>query len=360
MIATLIFILILSMLILVHEFGHFIAARKMGVRVEKFSLGFGPQLFRIKRKGTEYVISAIPLGGFVKLAGDCLEEFTGKKYEYYAKPPGKRFHIIFWGPALNYILGFIFFWLIFFVGYPSLTTKVGGLIDNFGAKEAGLQVGDKITAVDGKKVAFWEDLQRIIYEKRTDEKVNLTVLHDNKEVNVKVSIKEKEYSDQLGEKRSVGLLGITPFDEIIEVKHGFLESFVLSAKKIWELTYMTYKGLWRIATGRLSVRESVTGPLGIFYITSRAAKLGVIAVLHLIAVLSVSLAIFNLLPLPIMDGGHILLLGIEKLRRRTLSIKSEHVISQIGLSMIVLLAVLVTYNDIARLFGDKIAKFFSK
>lgn len=360
MIATLVFIFILSTLILVHEFGHFAAARKMGVRVEKFSLGFGPQLFRIKRKGTEYALSVIPLGGFVKLAGDSLEEFTGKKDEYYAKPPGKRFHIIFWGPLLNYCLGFLFFWLIFFVGYPSLTTKIGGLIDDFGAKEAGLQVGDKITAVDGKKVEYWEDLQRVIYSKRSDDKVSLSVLRNSKEFSAEVSIKEKEYSDQLGQKRSVGLLGITPFDEIIEVKHGFLQSFVLSAKKTWELTSMTYKGLWRIITGKLSVRDSVTGPLGIFYITSKVAKLGVIAVLHLIAVLSVSLAIFNLLPLPIMDGGHILLLGLERLRGRALSIKSEQVISRIGFSMIICLAALVTFNDIARLFGDKITKFFGK
>ena len=358
MIATLVFILILSLLIIVHEFGHFIAARKVGVRVEKFSLGFGPRLFRKKKNDTEYLVSAIPLGGYVKLAGDSLEEYSGKSDEYYAKPPGKRFHIIFFGPLLNYILGFLFFWLIFFAGYPTLTTKVGGLLDGFGAKQAGLLVGDKITAVDGKKVDYWEDLQSVIQSKKTATTVNLSVLRDNKELSVEVRIREKEFDDQLGQKRSVGLLGITPFDEIVKVRHGFFHSFFLGMKKTFELTFMTYKGLWRIVTGKLSVQESMTGPLGIFYITSKAAKLGVIAVLHLVAVLSLSLAIFNLLPLPIMDGGHILLLGLEKIRRKPLSIRAENIITRIGLSIIVFLAVFVTFNDVVRLFGDKITKIF--
>jgi regulator of sigma E protease len=146
MIAFLVFIAILSVLIVVHELGHFIAARRVGVRVEKFSLGFGPQLFKKKNKDTEYLISAIPLGGFVKMAGDSLEEYKGKSDEYFYKSPGERFQIIFAGPFLNYVLGFLFFWFIFFTGYPMLTTKVGGLLDDFGAKKAGLQVGDRIVS----------------------------------------------------------------------------------------------------------------------------------------------------------------------------------------------------------------------
>lgn len=358
MVTFIIFIFILSILIIVHEFGHFIAAKRVGVRIEKFSLGFGPQLLKKKKNDTQYIISAVPLGGFVKFAGDNLEEYQGNSYEYFAKPPGKRFQIIFLGPLLNYILGFLCFWLIFFAGYPTLTTKVGGLIDGFGAKEAGLQVGDKITAVDEEKVMFWEELQKIIQAKKQATKVRLSILRDNKEYTIEVLIKEKQLSDPLGQKRNVGLLGITPFDEIVKVKHGFLQSFFLGINKTWELTVMTYKGLWRMITGNLSIRESVTGPLGIFYITSKAATMGIIAVLHLIAVLSVSLAIFNLLPLPVLDGGHILFLGLEKIRGRTLSIKAERVITQMGLAVIVTLAILVTYNDTLRFFGDKISKLF--
>jgi regulator of sigma E protease len=358
MITLPIFILILSALILVHEFGHFFAARKVGVRVEKFSMGFGPQLWKRKKGDTEYSIAAIPLGGFVKLAGDNLEEFTGKPDEYYSKTLGERFQIIFLGPALNYVLGFLVFWLIFFAGYPTLTTKVGGLLDGMGAKESGLQTGDKITAIDGKQVFYWDDMQALIRSKKNQDSLKISVSRSGKELEFNVRIREKQVDDQMGAKRKVGLIGITPYDEIVKVRHGFFISSWLGLRQTWELTRITYLGLWRMITGKLSVRESVTGPLGIFYITGKAASFGIIAVLHLVAILSVSLGLFNLLPLPILDGGHIFLLGVEKLRGRGLSAKTETIITRVGIYMFVCLAVFVTYNDIVRLFGDKIQRFF--
>ena len=357
MITFFIFLLILGLLIIIHEFGHFIVAKKLGVRVEKFSFGFGKRILSKKKNGTEYSISLIPLGGYVKLAGDSLEEFKNNPDEYLSKKPSQRAQIIFCGPLLNYILGFLCFWLVFFAGYPTLTTKVGGLIDGFGAKDAGIQVGDKIIAVDGKKVDFWEDLQMAIQAKKAATRVLLSVLRDNKEYAIEVKIKEKQLDDALGQKRNVGLIGITPKDEIVKVKHGFLKSFVLGINKTLDLTVMTYKALWRMITGKLSMRESITGPLGIFYITSKAANLGIVALLHLVAVLSVSLCIFNLLPLPVLDGGHIVLLAIEKIRGRQLGIKAERVITQVGFTLIVSLAIFATYNDMLRLFGDKLSKF---
>jgi len=360
MISILIFVSILSLLIIVHEFGHFIAARRNGVRVEQFSLGFGPQIFKKKKGDTEYSLSLIPLGGFVKMAGDSQAEYTGKPDEYFSKPCGKRFQIIFFGPFLNYILGFLFFWLILFIGYPSLTTKVGTLIDGYGAKDAGLAVADKIISVDGVKVNLWEDLQRQIQKRKSKGKVTLEVLRDNKELTFSVLIKDKVFDNQLGEKRALGIIGISPFDEIIEVKHGFFESAYLGIGKTFNLTMMTYKGLWRLVSGKMSMRDSMTGPLGIFFITSKAAKLGLIAVLHLIAVLSVSLAIFNLLPLPILDGGHLFLLGLEKIRKKALGVKAEDVINKIGFTLIISLALFVTYNDILRLYGEKFSKIITK
>ncbi len=360
MISILIFVLILSLLIIVHEFGHFIAARKNGVLVEQFSLGFGPQIFKKKKNGTEYSISLIPLGGYVKMAGDSQTEYKGKPDEYFSKSIGRRFQIIFFGPLLNYLLGFLFFWCILFVGYPTLTTKVGGLIDGYGAKEAGLAVGDKVIVIDGKSVNLWDDMQRQIQKRKVRESVELSVLRDNQELKFKVLIKDKIMDDELGEKRSLGIIGIAPFDEIVEVRHGFFESAYLGIKKTIDLTVMTYKGLWRLVSGKMSMRDSMTGPLGIFFITSKTAKLGIIAVMHLIAVLSVSLAIFNLLPLPILDGGHIFLLGLEKLRKKALGIKAEQVINNVGFTLMITIALLVTYNDILRLYGDKISKFMGK
>ena len=292
------------------------------------------------------------------MAGDNLEEYKGGPDEYLSQKPGKRFWIIFFGPLLNYVLGILFFWLICFVGYPTLTTKVGGLIDGLGAQEAGLKIGDKISAIDGKRVEYWEDLQKIIYAKKSEDYVKVSFVRENKELILPVRIKEKQMEDQIGQKRKFGLLGITPFDEVVEVRHGFLKSFCLS--KVFDLTIMTYKALGFLVTGRLSMRESMTGPLGIFFITSKAVRLGVIAILHLMAVLSLSLAIFNLLPLPILDGGHIVLLALEKIRGKVLSLKADRVVNKIGISFIMFLAVFVTYNDIVRNFGDKISKLFVK
>jgi regulator of sigma E protease len=359
MITFLIFILILSTVIIVHEFGHFIIAKRLGVRVEKFSLGFGPHLLKKKKNYTEYCISAVPLGGYVKLAGDSLEEYKGESYEYFSQSPGRRFQIVFFGPILNYILGILLFWMIFFAGYPNFTTKIGGLLDDFGAKQAGLQVGDMITAVDGNPVYFWEELQKAIQSKKTARKVLLSLIRGNQELKVGVSIKEQKIDDPLGQKRNVGLLGITPFDEVITVKHGFLESLGLGIKKTWELTAITYKALWLIITGKLSMQDSITGLPGMYFLTSKVASMGIIAVLHLLAVLSVSLAIFNLLPLPVLDGGHILFLGIEKIRGKTLSIRLERAINQVGVTLILTLAALVTYNDLVRFYGDKIGKIFN-
>jgi len=360
MIHLLIFFFILGLLILVHEFGHFIVAKRIGVKVEKFSLGFGPRIVSKKKRDTEYSLNLIPVGGYVKLAGDNLEECKGNQDEFLSRPPKQRAAVIFFGPLLNYVLGFLCFWFIFFAGYPTLTNKVGGLIDGFPAKEAGMQVGDKITAVDGEGVGFWEDLQKKIQSKKAAGTVKLSVVRREKKLDINVRIKEKSLDDQLGQKRSVGLIGITPFDEIVKVKHGFLESFWLAFRKTGDLTLLIYKALWRIINGKLSMRESMTGPLGIFYITSQAASLGIIALLHLVAVLSVSLAIFNLLPIPVLDGGHLLFLLIEKIRGKTLSLKAERIVTQIGLTVIFSLAIIVTYNDLSRLFGDKIAKFLQK
>lgn len=360
MINFLIFLVIISVLIIIHEFGHFMAAKKIGVLVEKFSLGFGPQILKKKKNETEYTISAIPLGGYVKLAGDNLEERKGEAHEFYSKAVGKRFWVIFCGPLLNYILGFLCFWVIFITGYPNLTTKIGGLLGGFGAKESGLEVGDKIVSIDAKPVFYWEDLQKIVQNKKPPTMVKLSVIRNNKEFTVDVKIKGKQLNDELGSSRNVGLLGITPFDEIVVLKRGFLKSFFSSVDKTLELSVLTYKGLWRMATGKLSLRESATGIIGIYYITSKTIPQGITAVLHLVAVISISLALFNLLPLPLLDGGHLFLLLFEKIRGKNISVKTEQIISKVGWSLLMTLVVLITFNDLQRFYGEKILYFTGK
>ncbi len=356
MLTAVIFIAILSVLILVHEFGHFIMARRVGVRVETFSLGFGPKLLSRKGKDTEYVLCAIPFGGYVKLAGDNLEEYKGASHEYFSKSPAKRFGIVFCGPLLNYAMGFMCFWFIFVAGYPKLTTAVGGLIDGLGAKAAGIEAGDRIVAVDGTRVEYWEDLQRLIQAKNAASPLEVSVTRNHKTLVLSVPVQEKSVTDILGKKHTVGLIGIIPADDTVTVKHGPLAAFSLAWQRVWELTDLTYEAIWRMVTGQMSMRESVTGPLGMFYITHKVASLGIIAIIHFMATISISLCIFNLLPIPALDGGHLLLLAIEKIRGKGLSAKAERVLSQIGFSFIIALALAVTYNDIVRIWGDKIAK----
>jgi regulator of sigma E protease len=345
---------------MVHEFGHFIAARRSGVRVETFSLGFGPKLAAFKGAQTEYIICAIPLGGYVKLAGDNLDEYKGQADEYLSKPISRRFGIIFAGPALNYLLGIIFFWAIFVAGYPSLTTRVGGLLEGMGAQEAGIQIGDKIIAIEGRKVILWDELQKSIQAQKSKESIEVTVLRQDREYKFPVKIKKNALTDMLGQKRNVGLIGIKPkMDETVTVRYGFFQSLPRAVEKTWELTVLTYKAFWLMLNNKMSVRDSVTGPLGMFFVTSEVAKLGVVAVMHLMAVLSISLGIFNLLPLPALDGGHLVLLGVEKARGKYLSKRSENVFNQVGFSFIILLAALVFVNDLVKFgFIDKAAKFF--
>ena len=358
MVGAIAFLFVLGILIVVHEFGHFIAAKKVGVKVEKFSLGFGRKLIGTKKGDTEYTINLVPLGGYVKLAGDSREDYKGGKDEYLSKSPKDRAFIIFTGPLFNYFLGLLCFWIVYCCGYPMLTTKIGAVLDGFGAKKAGIQVGDKITAVDGKKVAYFEDMQKLIQGKSDAAVVKLSVERGGKAFDVDVLIKERALNDELGKKRNVGLIGITPSDDIVSVKYPPLMSVGLAVDKTWGLTVLTYKSLWRMITGKMSMRDSVTGPLGIFYVTKAAASLGFIMLIHLLAVLSLSLTIFNLLPLPILDGGHIMFLGMEKIRRRPLSAKTERIVTNVGLTVLMSLVVLITYNDIARIYGDKIKSFF--
>lgn len=355
----LIFLFVLSFLIIVHEFGHLIAAKRFGVKVERFSIGFGYRLLKFKRKDIEYSISCIPFGGYVKLAGDNQEEFKGKSYEYLSKSILQRAKIVLSGPLLNYILAFFFFWLVFFLGFPHLSTKVGEVIPGFPAEKAGILPGDIIIKVDGRQVKDFSELQGEVHKK--EEIVHLTILRGNREIDFVCGIQKGEIQDIFGKKRTVSLIGIRPKEELIFLRYGFFKSAYLAMDSLFKYTFITFKAIWAILTGSLSLRESITGPLGIFYITSKATKLGIQAVLHLMAILNLNLAIFNLLPLPILDGGHLLFLGVEKIRRKRVSLRTEEMINRIGLSLIIFLAIFVLYNDLIR-YGvlEKIFEFFKK
>lgn len=355
------FLAVLSILVLVHEWGHFIAARRLGVRVEKFSFGFGPKICSVKRGDTEYMISAIPLGGYVKMAGDePWEKLSNAKWEFLSRSVFDRFRIIVAGPLTNYILAFIIFSVIFMFGSPTLTTEVGGLLPGYPAVSAGLAVGDKVISVDGRKVGFWEDMTEAIH-KRVDGNVRIEVERSGKVFDMEIKPVVRSTKDIFGHQTSIALLGISPSQKIGKERYPFPRCFIAGGKKLWQLTVMTFKALWSMATGKLSMKESLTGPIGIFVITGQAAKMGFIYILHIMAILSASLAIFNVLPLPVLDGGHIFFLAVEKLRGRPLSLKAQEVFTNVGITLLIMLTVFIFYNDIIK-FGvfDRIARIFRR
>ena len=354
-----IFIAVLSILILVHEWGHFITAKSLGVTVEKFSLGFGKKLFSFMHDGTEFMVCAIPLGGYVKMRGDERSECKGVPGEYFSQPVGHRACIVLMGPVVNYILAYLCLLIVFMFGYPSVSPQVGDLKQGYPAEAAGLKKGDVIIRIDAKNIQSWEDVQKYISQS-TNPELNIIFLRDGQKLERTVFSKEEMSENIFGQKEKIRRIGIQPEDKIIALKYGFVESLVKSADNLWDITVTTYKALYRMLTGAVSMKEMAgpsgpTGVIGLFYLISRAAKEGFTYLVYVMGVISASLAIFNVLPLPVLDGGHLFFLGIEKIRGKTLSMKMEETITRIGISFIICLALFVFYLDFVR-FGwiDKI------
>ena len=355
------FLIVLGVLVIVHEFGHFIVAKLLGVRVEKFSIGFGPRIASIKKADTEYLVSAIPLGGYVKMGGDEPgETITGQKWEFLSRSVSDRFKIIFAGPLLNYILAFMIFSVIFMFGSPTMTTEVGSLLKGYPAEAQGIKVGDKILAVDGKDVKYWEDMTEII-RKHAEGAMDLSMRRGGQTIEMKIVPTIRKTKDIFGHEATIALIGVGPSQNIEKVRYGFFTSIGMGFNKLLGLTAITYKALWFILIGKMSLKESMTGPIGIFVITGQAAKMGFIYIIHLMGILSASLAIFNVLPFPVLDGGHILFLVIEKVRGKPLPLKTQEAIMNVGIALLILFTVFVFYSDIMK-FGiaDKMIKLFKR
>ena len=354
---ALVFVIVLSVLVIVHEYGHLATAKALGVRVERFAFGFGPKLFSFMRKGTEYAVCLIPLGGYVKMAGDERAECKGAREEFFSKPIGHRALIVLSGPIVNYVFAFLCFCIVFMIGYPTLGANVGEVVKGYPAEEAGLQAGDKIISIDALSVDSWEGVQGYISQSK---KAQFTFLVERSNVSKTIVLNslQENMENVFGQKIQTRVVGIKPKEDIILLKYGFFESVGKAGKKLVNITTTTYKALYLMITGAMSTKDGMTGPIGIFFIIKKAAELGFSYVLYIMAVISASLAIFNLLPLPVLDGGHLLFFGIEKLRGKPLSPKADEVIYKIGFSLIICLALFVFYSDFVR-YGifDKIMHF---
>jgi regulator of sigma E protease len=346
-------IVVLGVLIFVHELGHFIVAKRKGVGVKKFSLGFGPTLVGKKVGETEYVISAVPFGGYVKMVGEvpdaeiAREDIPGS-FPHQSLP--RRAAVVVAGPLSNFLFAVFLFFLIFMLGFPVLTATVGEVKEGFPADQAGLQAGDAIIELDGKPVNNWEEMALMIRES-TRARMMLKVNRGGQLLDIKVEPRIDEASTPFGEKKKVRVIGITPAGDF--KKERTLNPFLAlyrGLKRTVSLTALIILGIVKLIQGVVPASE-LGGPLLIAQLAGESARAGLVALLHFMAFLSINLAILNLLPIPVLDGGHLMFFAVEGIYRRPLSVKKKELAQQVGFFIIMLLMVFVFYNDISRIFA---------
>jgi regulator of sigma E protease len=343
-------VLVLGVLIFVHELGHFLVAKRAGVSVLKFSLGFGPKIAGFTRGGTEYLLSAIPLGGYVKMLGeDPKEEVADLERSFSAKPIGWRSLIILAGPGSNFLLAIAIFWVVFMVGVPTLTTKVGEVMEGFPAREAGLLRGDRIVGIEGQPIEKWEELAKQIHQS-PGRPVRLTVEREGKRFDVTVAPKATKQKNLFGEEQEIGLLGIAPAEEFLTERTNPITAFGRAVYKTYDLSVLILVTFGKLLQGVVPAK-TIGGPLLVAQMAGEQARLGVLNLLFFTALLSINLAILNLLPIPILDGGHLFFALIEAARGKPVSLKKREMAQQVGLVLLVALMIFAFYNDIFRLLG---------
>ena len=359
------FLFVLTIVVFFHELGHFLVARWAGVKVLTFSLGFGPELAGFNdRHGTRWKISAIPLGGYVKFFGDDSEASTPASSEtlasmtaeeragsFHHKKVGPRAAIVAAGPIANFILAIVIFTCLFtFFGKPSTTARVDKIEANSAAAKAGFQVGDVVTAIDGKTIGSFSDMQRIVGV-RAGDTLNFTIKRGDATLDLKGTPELREVKDSFGNAHRLGVLGITrataPGDVVTE-RVDPATALWLGVKETWFVVDRTLAYIGGVFTGR-EAADQVGGPLRIAQISGQVATIGLTALIHLAAVLSISIGLLNLFPVPLLDGGHLLFYAVEAVRGRPLSERAQEVGFRIGLGLVLMLMVFATYNDILHL-----------
>lgn len=342
-------IIVFGLIVFVHELGHFLAAKWVGVGVERFSLGFGPKLIGRQVGETEYLLSAIPLGGYVKMIGEEVgEEIEETQIErsFTHKSLPKRFLIICAGPLANFLMAFVVFSLTFAqfgVNVPVDQPTVGGVVANMPAEAAGLEQGDEIFKVDGAAIQTWEELAEHIQFSQGSA-IPLVVKKANGGQVVEITVTPQLRDNPVGGQTYV--IGIERVFTTENVALG--RAVTLGAEQTWLWTQLILSSVVKLLSGEVSTKE-LGGPILIAQVAGQQARLGMDYLLRFTAIINVNLAVFNLLPIPVLDGGHLLLLLIELLIGRPLSNRSKEMALRVGFLVIVSLIVLVFYNDISRL-----------
>ncbi len=349
------FIIVLGVLIFFHELGHFLVARFFGVGVEKFSLGFGPKIFGKKVGITDYRVSAIPLGGYVKMVGeepDAEVEPDQVALSFTHKHVLKRILIVAAGPVFNVLLAVLIFYGIFQIsGTIILKPIIGDVQDGTPAQAAGLKKGDDIIDINGRPVESWDQMAGVIADSKGSP-LEVTVRSDGTRRTVQVAPVLKTTKNIFGEDIPRYVIGITAAGETYTQKlspFGAIKESVIQTYNIVELTVVSVA---KIIQGTVSTK-TIGGPIMIAELAGQQAKLGAMNLLFFIALISVNLAILNILPIPVLDGGHLLFFTIELIIGRPVSIRIREVSQQAGMFVLILLMIFVFYNDITRIFSGQ-------
>ena len=346
------FIIVLGILISFHELGHFLVARLFGVGVEKFSIGFGPKIFGKRIGNTDYCVSAIPLGGFVKMVGedpnadvspdDISVSFTHKHVL-------KRILIVAAGPFFNLFLAMIIFFGIFQIyGTFIVEPSIGEVKENSPAFRGGLETGDRILAINKIPIESWEDMAKIISESNGEE----LVLHIQRNESIIVANVKPELitsKNIFGEDFQRYVIGITSSGSGFSKKLNFFQAFSESIIQTYNISKLTIVSIVKLIQGVISTK-TLGGPLMIAQMAGQQAKEGISNLLFFIALLSINLAIINFLPIPVLDGGHLVFFFIEAATGRPVNIKFREIAQQAGIFVLIMLMIYVFYNDITRMF----------
>lgn len=358
------FLFVLTIVVFFHELGHFLVARWRGIRVLTFSVGFGPELVGFNdRHGTRWKISAIPLGGYVKFLGDdnaastpdhdALQEMSAsdKQESFFHKPVGSRAAVVAAGPIANFILAIVIFAGIFMLYGKQITAaRVDSIAPGSAAAEAGFQPGDVVMSIDGTRIDGFSDMQRIV-SVSAGQALKIEIDRGGVHQTLTATPALKELKDNFGNVHRLGVLGISRSAAAADVRTervGPFRAVAMGASETWFVIDRTLAYIGGVFAGR-EAADQVGGPIRIAQVSGQVATAGIVALLHLAAVLSVSIGLLNLFPIPLLDGGHLLFYGIEALRGRPLSERAQEVGFRIGLAIVLMLMIFATFNDIVHL-----------
>lgn len=365
------FVAVLSVVVFFHEMGHFLVGRWCGVKVEAFSVGFGKEIFAFNdRHGTRWRFAAIPLGGYVKFYGDANaasmsdEEIRAtmspeeRKISLYCQSVGRRAAIVAAGPIANFLLAVVIFAGVFlFYGKGELAPRISSVRPGEAADKAGFKPGDLVVSIDGKRIGNWTEMQRVV-QVSADIPLNFRVERAGKQISLVATPVRRDIETQFGKQR-VGLLGVTASNDRSDWQvrqYSFVEAWQEGASETWYVITRTIGFIGGVFTGREST-DQISGAIRIAEVSGEFAKVSILALIQLAAILSVSVGLLNLFPIPPLDGGHLLYFGLEALKGRPLSQNSQEIGFRIGLALVFALMVFATFNDIMHV-GPKLLRLF--